>query len=306
MNNPLLPPTLDPVAVARWQRVAPLESPWLHEEVARRMLERLQWIRLQPASWVHWDALRGGQQAQAQLLRHYPDSICFIVETQQTHVQTAVKSGEKIPLWRQPVQWLQMRQAAAKVQHARPPTGGVDMLWANMALHVAPAPQALIGQWHQTLATGGFLMFSCLGPDTLRALRSLYAAAGWQPPAHELTDMHDWGDMLVQAGFAEPVMDMERITLTFDSPERLLQELAGLGRNFHKARFSGLRGRAWKTALLQTLSRELVSPDGRLALEFEIIYGHALKAAPRVRVHPVSLVSEVEMRQLLQRKKPLG
>jgi malonyl-CoA O-methyltransferase len=61
-------------------------------------------------------------------------------------------------------------------------------------------------------------MFSCLGPDTLRELRALYAALGWPPPAHEFTDMHDWGDMLVASGFAEPVMDMERITLSFATP----------------------------------------------------------------------------------------
>ena len=93
------------------------------------------------------------------------------------------------------------------------------MLWANMALHMAADPQALIAQWHRALATDGFLMFSCLGPDTLRELRALYAALGWPPAGHEFTDMHDWGDMLVHAGFAEPVMDMERIVLTWDTPE---------------------------------------------------------------------------------------
>jgi malonyl-CoA O-methyltransferase len=62
-------------------------------------------------------------------------------------------------------------------------------------------------------------MFSCFGPDTLRELREhLPVALGWPAPAHEFTDMHDWGDMLAQAGFAEPVMDMERITLTFPTP----------------------------------------------------------------------------------------
>jgi malonyl-CoA O-methyltransferase len=88
------------------------------------------------------------------------------------------------------------------------------MLWANMQLHMAADPQALIAQWQQALEVDGFLMFSCLGPDTLRELRAVYAALGWPPPAHEFTDMHDWGDMLVASGFAEPVIDMERITLS--------------------------------------------------------------------------------------------
>src|SRR5205814_4613696 len=122
----------------------------------------------------------------------------------------------------------------------------------------------------------GFLMFSCLGPDSLRELRGLYAQEGWPPPAHDFTDMHDWGDMLVGAGFAEPVMDMERITLTWESPQRLLAELRELGANLHPARFPALRGRRWRERLDEELARSLTGADGRLALTFEIIYGHAL------------------------------
>jgi malonyl-CoA O-methyltransferase len=144
------------------------------------------------------------------------------------------------------------------------------------------------------------VMFSCLGPDTAKELRALYARLGWPPAGHELTDMHDWGDMLVQTGFAEPVMDMERITLTYETPQRLLQELAELGRNFHPARFAGLRGRGWKAQLEHALVRELTGPDGRLALTFEVIYGHALKAPPKFKVSPLSAVSVDDMRRMLQ------
>src|SRR5690606_7783863 len=137
------------------------------------------------------------------------------------------------------------------------------------------------------LKVGGFLMFSCLGPDTTREIREIYQALGWPPAGHQLTDMHDWGDMLVQTGFAEPVMDMERITLTYETPERLLQELRELGRNFHPLRFPALRGRAWKARLLQVLQAELPrQADGRLALTFEIIYGHAMKVQPKIRLSP--------------------
>jgi len=102
----------------------------------------------------------------------------------------------------------------------------------------APTRRALIAQWHRALATDGFLMLSCLGPDSLGGLRQLYADLGWAPPGHALTDMHDWGDMLVHAGFAEPIMDMERITLTYSTPQSLLAELRGLGATCTPA-FSG-------------------------------------------------------------------
>ena len=293
------PPTLDPVAVARWQRIAPLASPWLHEEVASRMQDRLQWIKLQPAAWAHWGAVRGGLHNHHLLAQKYPKAQAFVVEAD---VNSASKARKKIAhQWWQPASWF------GKVpRFSAPPPASVDMLWANMALHQAPHPQALLAQWHAALRVGGFLMFSCLGPDTAIELRQLYQQLSWPPAGHDLTDMHDWGDMLVAAGFAEPVMDMERITLTFDSPARLLQELRGLGRNYHPARFAGLRGRAWRAQLEQAIADKLPrGADGRLLLTFEVIYGHALKPKPKVRVSALSSVSVQDMRSMLG-KSPVG
>jgi malonyl-CoA O-methyltransferase len=144
-------------------------------------------------------------------------------------------------------------------------------------------------------------MFSCLGPDTLRELRQVYERAGWPPAGHAFTDMHDWGDMLVHAGFAEPVMDMERITLTFSSAQAVLDELRTLGRNSHLARHPGLRGRRWHVQLLHALETGLPRDgQGRLLLTFEIIYGHASKPLPRVPVSAEQSVSVADLRTLLR------
>jgi len=290
------PPTIDPVAAARWHAAAPALSPWLHEEVARRMEDRLQWIRQAPASWCHWDALRGGLQAHALVSARYPKARCVVQETAD-HCGRVSQEVLARPWW-SPARW-----SAASLQWEMPTDGGVQMLWANMALHMAADPQALIGQWHRALAVDGYLMFSCLGPDTLRELHGVYADLGWPPAGHAFTDMHDWGDMLVQAGFAEPVMDMERITLTFATPERLVQELRELGCNLHPDRFPSLRGRRWREKLYQALTDRLADPqqEGQLALTFEIIYGHAFKPAPRVRVSSSSAVSLQDMRSMLRK-----
>ncbi|MDO9089487.1 MAG: biotin synthase [Burkholderiaceae bacterium] len=295
------PPTIDPVATARWQRSAPTLSPWLHEEVARRMEDRLQWIKLQPAAWAHWEPLRGGVLAHGALRRRYPKAQTFIVEP---HTQRVVQAQRALtPAWWQPARW-----RGGATRFASPADGSVQMLWANMALHMAADPQALIAQWHRALATDGFLMFSCLGPDTLGELRALYQAEGWPAPGHEFTDMHDWGDMLVAAGFAEPVMDMERIVLTYDSPARLLDDLRELGRNLHPGRHPSLRGKGWRVRLEAALMRHLARPaaGGRLALTFEIVYGHALKAAPRIRVASESAVPLQDMRAMLLGNRPSG
>jgi malonyl-CoA O-methyltransferase len=262
------------------------------------MMDRLQWIKLQPRTWVHWGALRGGLTAHAQLAATYPDAECFVVEAQAERRDIAIEKIVK-PWWN-PRRWL-----AAAVRFEAPLPGSADMLWANMALHESADPQALLARWHQALKVDGFLMFSCLGPDTAKELREVYAQLGWPPAGHELTDMHDWGDMLVQTGFAEPVMDMERITLTYATPARLLQDLAELGRNFHPARFPALRGTAWKARLEDALARHLVKgDDGRLSLTFEVIYGHALKAPPKIKVSALSAVSVDDMRSMLHGQRP--
>jgi malonyl-CoA O-methyltransferase len=287
------PPTIDPVAAARWEQRVPAESPWLHEEVARRMEDRLQWIVSQPRRWAHWAPLQGGLQAQALLAKRYPKSECFVVEAPVERAQAARKLIAK-SRWN-PSQW-----GSAKVRFEAP-VEPVQMVWANMALHMASDPMDLIARWNQVLDVDGFLMFSCLGPDTLRELHGLYRAMGWAPPTHAFTDMHDWGDMLVQAGFAEPVMDMERISLSYSSPQSLLEELRGLGRNLHQGRFAGLRGRTWHQSLQDAIGRELADPaeGGRLKLTFEVIYGHAFKPKARMPVSPQSTITLQQMRGAL-------
>ncbi len=291
------PPTLDPAAAARWAARSPAASAWLHEEVARRMLERLDVIRLQPQAWADWEPLRGGLQAHRTLRTRYAQAPVWLVSQQAA--EAARVRTETAPAWWQPARW-----TGPAVHLGQPAEAGVQMVWANMLLHQVADPQALIGQWHRALAVDGFLMFSCLGPDSLRELRALHSAMGWPPPAHEFTDMHDCGDMLVQAGFAEPVMDMERITLTYETPERLLQELRELGRNLHAGRFAGLRARSWQRQWLQSLAeRGTRGPDGRLRLTFEVVYGHALKPAPRAKVLPQSQIGLDDMRQMLASRR---
>jgi malonyl-CoA O-methyltransferase len=286
-----VPPTIDPVAAAHWQRVAPRSSPWLHEEIGRRMEDRLQWIRLQPVTWADWEPVRGGVQAHALVERRYPKAECLVYEEHPDRAR-CVREQLARPWWR--------RWSGPATRYGPLPDGAAQMLWANMALHGSPQPQALLAAWHRALAPHGFVMFSCFGPDTLRELRALYAQQGWPPPGHEFTDMHDWGDMLVHAGFADPVMDMERITLTWESPARALHELRELGANLHPARFAALRGRAWRARLEQAMGEQLRDADGRVALTFEVIYGHAVKPPPRMKMSGESAMSLEDMRAMLR------
>ncbi len=263
------------------------------------MEDRLQWIKAQPADWADWSPLRGGLDAHALVARRYPKAAVHVIEPQPAlAARTAAALASP---W-----WSARRWQTGAARFGNLPEAGVGLLWANMALHVAADPQALIAQWHRAVATHGFLMFSCFGPDTVRELRALYARHGWPPAGHEFTDMHDWGDMLVGAGFAEPIMDMERIVLTWATPAAALAELRTLGRNLHPARFDRMRGKGWRTRMAQAMTELEGTGDsaGRITLTFEIIYGHAFKPPPRVALSAQSAVSLRDMRAMLHQGRP--
>jgi malonyl-CoA O-methyltransferase len=132
---------------------------------------------------------------------------------------------------------------------------------------------------HRVLAIDGLLMFSTLGPDTLRELRDALPSGSGER-VHRFIDMHDLGDCLLNAGFAEPVMDMEAISLTYTDLDALLHELEQAGAtNASIARPRGLTGKSsWQRA---RANYEHLRTEGRLPVTFEIVYGHAWKAAPK-------------------------
>jgi malonyl-CoA O-methyltransferase len=296
VNQPQTPPTYDRPAVLRWPQVAPRLTPWLHEEVARRMFERLQWIRYKPRAWTHWSPLNSGETAHRTLML-WCNAPASMVEAEPGRLALARPRFER-PWWQR---W---RSPSLSWQEPAPHTQ--DLIWANMVLHTEVEPQALLLQWQRLLRADGFVMFSCLGPDTALELRQLYQDLGWPPAGAEFTDMHDWGDMLVGSGFAEPVMDMERLTLTFARGEALLAELRQWGRNVHPGRFQALRGRNWRSQLVAAIEQRWPrQADGRLTLTVELVYGHALKSAAGPKLGPLSTVSVEAMREMLRRDRPL-
>lgn len=286
---------LDAAAVqrvlGRW--AAAPEAPWLHTEVARRMAERLPVIRSQPETVLQWWAHAGGSDA---LLRQtYRKARQLRVEPTGALLARSAQAGAA-PWW-SARRWT--GAAAPAIAEADVPAAAGGLLWANMVLHAAVDPPRLLAQWRRALAVDGFLMFSTLGPDTLRELHALYADIGAGSPAAPLVDMHDIGDMLVHAGFADPVMDQEQLTLTWATPEALLAELRQLGGNADPARAAGLRTPRWHRRLREALAAR-AGPDGRIAMRFEVVYGHAFNPAPRPPVAASTSVSLDDMRAMVR------
>lgn len=285
----------------RMARSADGASIWLHEEVARRLADKLDAILLKPARWLQWNPTLGGS-AQPVIDRH-PEAQHWLHETDPAlRADVQARWQQRHPsVWWQP--WKTAQAPVLHTGHTQAPAA-FDLLWANMGLHAHPDPLVEFQAWHAALAVDGFLMCSGFGPDTLRELGGLHAAMGWGPATLQFTDMHDLGDALVKAGFQDPVMDMEHLTLTWPDADALLAELRTWGGNVAHGRFPGLRTPRWRQRWLEALTERLRGPDGRLALTVEVIYGHAVKPLPRALISAETRVSVDDFRSMARRNRP--
>lgn len=281
----------------RQQAAAPA-GPWLHGEVARRLGERLALVKARPGHLLEWWGALGA--ADAVLREAYPQARRTVVEP-DAHWAAWTRRERERPWW-SARRWRQAPDVVLTQDDPLPPAAH-GLVFANLALDGERDPPALFARWQATLAVDGFVMFSCFGPETLKELRPLYERLGFGPPGADFVDMHDLGDMLVHAGFADPVMDQERLTLTWASPGELLAELRSLGGNVAPRRAPGLRTPRWRARLERELEA-LRGPDGRLRLGFEIAYGHAFKAAPRAAVAAETRIGLQEMRDMVRANRP--
>jgi malonyl-CoA O-methyltransferase len=272
-------------------------APWLHQEVARRMAERLPVILRAPETWLDWWGFGGAGAAAVQAV--WPQSRRSVAEPTPALVERS-QAALRAPWWA----WGQRRQEAAQTVSlsSELPDGQAQMLWSNLTLHTSSDPATTLAVWHRALAVDGFVMFSTFGPDTLRELRGVFAAQGWPAPHPPYTDMHDLGDLLVHGGFADPVMDQEVLQLSWSSPETLLAELRGLGGHLGLDRFVGLRTPRWRARLLQALG-DLADDQGRIRMSFELVYGHAYKPQPRPARGELATVSLDALRAKLPKRK---
>ncbi|MBC7453037.1 MAG: methyltransferase domain-containing protein [Massilia sp.] len=273
---------------ARPERIAP--SAFLRREIASRMHERLALVKLAPRRVL--DAGCGAGADLALLQAHYPAAqVIGIDGAPAMTAAAAAAAAARVPA------------SAAKSLNALlgrllPARAGIDLLcgdfgnlpfapnsldlvWSNLALHWHPQPDRVFAEWRRVLRLDGLLMFSNFGPDTLRELRTAFAELDQAAHMLPFVDMHDFGDQLVEAGFSTPVMDMEMITVTYDSAQALLSDVRALGGNPLATRSRGLLGRAAGERLLAAIERGRRA-DGKLGLTFEVIYGHAFRPAPRV------------------------
>jgi malonyl-CoA O-methyltransferase len=290
MQVPAKPPKLSaPIDVERvrqlFSRPARVQDgDFLRREIAHRMHERLQLVRLAPQRVL--DAGCGSGADLALLHKAY-------AATQVIGIDASEAMLRSLP--GQPGRQSALNQLLGKLLPAKSgvdllcgdfadlPLGPntVDLVWSNLALHWHPQPDRVFAEWRRVLRVDGLLMFSCFGPDTFQEVRAAFADVDLAPHTLPFVDMHDFGDQLVEAGFATPVMDMEKLTVTYDDANKLLADVRALGGNPLTTGRKGLLGRGAHARLLAGLERSRRA-DGKLVLTFEVIYGHAFRPAARM------------------------
>jgi malonyl-CoA O-methyltransferase len=251
----------------------------LQREVCDRMLSRLEYIKYKPD--VILDAGSGTGYGTRKLVVRYPAAQLLAMDVAvPMHLQA-----------RPPVLWWQKllttknqtSYLAGDMEQMPVKDSCTGLVWSNLTLQWCNDLKQTFSEVHRVLQSGGLFMFSTFGPDTLKELRQVLGRVDGYSHVNRFIDMHDVGDILVHCGFATPVMDMEYITLTYETPVGVMRDLKAIGaHNATRGRRRGLTGKtAWQAALSQY---ETLRAGGKLPATFEVIYGHAWKPESRKSV----------------------
>jgi malonyl-CoA O-methyltransferase len=235
----------------------------LQQEVGHRMLERLDLIRLRPARILDLGA--GTGEFSRALLRRYRKADVVALDLALNMLRHTRGRGG----------WFRRPGCICGDAERLPfAEGSFQFIFSNLMLQWCQDLEPVFTELRRVLAPGGLLMFTTFGPDTLMELRASWEAVDGYTHVNRFIDMHDVGDALMRTRWAEPVMDVERITVTYREVRTLMADLKHLGaHNITAGRPRGLTGRRRLQRVMQTY--ETYRRDGVLPASYEVVYGHA-------------------------------
>ena len=235
----------------------------LQGRVRDELLGRLDIVRLEPAAVLDLGA--GTGHASIALKRRYRSSQVVALDLAEGMLREAGRRQTLLRRFRR----VCGHAAALPLREA-----SIDLVFSNLMLQWCQDPDAVFGECRRVLKPGGLLTFTTFGPDTLYELRRAWAVADERTHVNRFIDMHDLGDALVRAGLVEPVMDVERFTLTYAEVRELMHDLKAIGA--HNANAGRPRGLTGKGAMARMITAyEAYRRDGRLPATYEVVYGQA-------------------------------
>lgn len=251
----------------------------LQREVQQELLQRLDFYLEKPEVVV--DIGAGTGQGTALLKKRYPKATVIALDLSLAMLRASHKHRSR---------WRPFRCVAGNAAALPLPDRSADVLHANLCFQWSDKLFDLFKELNRVLKPGGFLVFSAFGPDTLKELRAAWAAADDQPHVGQFLDMHDMGDRMLHAGIHNPVLDISRYTLTYDTPHGLFQDLQGLGAtNASAHRRRTLTGKKRFQAMLDAYDAKRT--DGRIPATWEVVIGHGwgITSDERYRIPGVNM-----------------
>jgi malonyl-CoA O-methyltransferase len=238
-------------------------------ELRTRLIERLDVVKLAPERVLDLGAASG--QSTRLLKLRYPKAQVLGIDLSEAMLREARREQSLFK---------RFDRVAMDAQALALKDASVDLVFSNLMLAWCNHPDQVFREAGRVLKPNGLFMFTSLGPDTLREVRERFRQIDERTHVHRFIDMHDLGDALMRTGFLEPVMDTERLTVTFPSASALFREIKASGSvNVTHGRRAGLLGRK----ALQELQTGLESrrTEAGLSVTLEVVYGHAWRGSPR-------------------------
>lgn len=235
----------------------------LQARVREELLARLELVRMAPSRLV--DLGCGTGAAAAALRRRYRGSRVVALDLSPAMLREAARHQRP---------WRRFDRVCADAARLPFVDASVDLVFSNLMLQWCGDPEIVFRECARVLRPGGLLHYTSFGPDTLRELRRAWSAADGYTHVNRFIDMHDLGDAMLRAGLAEPVMDVERYTLTYADVRALMRDLKAIGaHNLNAGRARGLTGR--RSLERMTAAYEIERRDGRLPATYEVVFGQA-------------------------------
>ncbi len=262
----------------------------LQREVDERLCARLNFVQLNPQRIVDLGA--GTGVAARRLQTKYTKAQMLLIDLAPAMLQRARTQRRR---WRSREMYVCADATALAMQ-----SGTVDLIYSNLMLQWCEDLAVVFGECRRCLRPGGLLLFSTLGPNTLKELRAAWATVDARPHVNTFLDMHDVGDQLIKSGFTSPVLEREDLILTYQNALALMRDLKGTGAgNAHLERSRGMTGKATLAAVQAGYER--FRRQGALPATYEVVYGHAWAPMLDSRLQDGSTVATFPFNRLTRR-----
>ena len=252
----------------------------LQKQVRLEMLSRLDLVNIKPKAIL--DAGCGTGHGSFALQKRFSSAQVISLDIALGMLQQTKLQRPWLQSWLQKMLH-QQHLLCADIERLPIASNSMGMVWSNLALQWCNDLDAAFSELARVLQPEGLIMFSTFGPDTLKELRA--ASSNSHTHVSRFIDMHDIGDALIRAGFSTPVLDVEHYTLTYDNVKSVMMDLKSIGaHNATQGRARGLQGKDFLQKLTQQYEQfrsDTIENGGKLPATFEVVYGHAWKAASK-------------------------